>query len=103
MEPRFRLGGVVGRALRRHRDMKTTRYFDEQVRRKRPCIDLQQCAKVVAAPLRRVEQADGRIRFWGEVVRPGESGTRILRVVTLDDGETVHNAFFDRGFRKDDP
>jgi hypothetical protein len=26
----------------------------------------------------------------------------ILRVVTLADGETVHNAFFDRGFREDD-
>ena len=98
--------GVVGggsAGLRRQRDMKTTRYFDEQVRRKRPYIDLEQCADVVAAPLRRVEQADGRIRFWGEVVCPGESDTRILRVVTLDDGETVHNAFFDRGFRKGDP
>ena len=26
---------------------------------------------------------------------------RILRVVTLADGETVHNAFFDRRFRRD--
>jgi hypothetical protein len=26
---------------------------------------------------------------------------RILRVVTLEDGETVHNAFVDRGFRED--
>jgi len=24
------------------------------------------------------------------------------RVVTLDDGETVHNAFFDRNFREDE-
>ena len=30
-----------------------------------------------------------------------ESPTRFLRVVTLDDGETIHNAFFDRGFRKE--
>jgi len=27
---------------------------------------------------------------------------RILRVVTLEDGETVHNAFFDRDFRRED-
>jgi hypothetical protein len=27
----------------------------------------------------------------------------ILRVVTLEDGETVHNAFFDRTFREDEP
>jgi len=26
---------------------------------------------------------------------------RILRVVTLADGETIHNAFFDRGFSED--
>lgn len=52
-----------------------------------------------AAPLRREEQLDGRIRFWGEITRPGEVVPRILRVVTLEDGETVHNAFFDRGYR----
>ena len=27
---------------------------------------------------------------------------RILRVVTLSDGETIHNAFFDRRFRQDE-
>jgi len=26
----------------------------------------------------------------------------ILRVVTLEDGETVHNAFFDRDYREDE-
>jgi hypothetical protein len=26
---------------------------------------------------------------------------RYLRVVTLEDGEAVHNAFFDRNFRED--
>lgn len=36
-------------------------------------------------------------------MRPGEDTPRILRVVTLADGETVHNAFFDRGFVRDEP
>ena len=81
--------------------MKTTRYFDEQVRRKRPYIDPTWCVAVIAAPLRREEQSDGRIRFWGEITRPGEDTPRILRVVTLQDGETVHNAFFDRRYRDD--
>ena len=81
--------------------MKTTRYFSEQVLRKRPYIDLQWCAAVIANPLRREAQSDSRIRFWGEVQRPGEDAPRILRVVTLEDGETIHNAFFDRGFRRD--
>lgn len=37
----------------------------------------------------------GRIRRW--VLIPEREG-RYLRVVLLADGETVHNAFFDRGF-----
>ena len=82
--------------------MRTTRYFDEQVRRKRPEIDPAWCVRVVGDPLRRDTQPGGRIRFWGEVIRPGETVPRILRVVTLEDGETIHNAFFERGFRKDD-
>lgn len=82
--------------------MKTTRYFDEQVMRKRPYIERSWCADVIAAPLRREVQPDGRIRFWGEVTRP-EGESRILRVVTLADGTTVHNAFFDRRFRKEMP
>ena len=81
--------------------MKTTRYFEEQVRRKRPYIDPKWCLEVLAAPLRHEIQPDGRIRFWGRVTPGGETTSRILRVVTLDDGETIHNAFFDRGFRKD--
>ena len=27
----------------------------------------------------------------------------VLRVVTLEDGETIHNAFFDRSFRRGSP
>lgn len=81
--------------------MKTTRYFEEQVLRKRPYIERGWCAAVIAAPLRRSTQEDGRIRFWGAVLRPGETAPRVLRVVTLEDGETVHNAFFDRNFRED--
>jgi hypothetical protein len=80
--------------------LKTTRYFEEQVLRKRPYMQRQWCFEVVGAPVRREVQADGRIRFWGRVVLSGEARPRYLRVVTLDDGETVHNAFFDRNFRE---
>ena len=52
--------------------------------------------RAVTAPLREVVQADGRIRRWAPI--PERDG-RYLRVVLLADGETVHNAFFDRGFR----
>ncbi|HEX8621540.1 MAG TPA: hypothetical protein VF718_06170 [Allosphingosinicella sp.] len=80
--------------------MKTTRYFEEQVLRKRPYIDRQWCAAAIARPLRSETQEDGRIRFWGEITLAGESGPRVLRVATLEDGETVRNAFFDRNFRE---
>ncbi len=80
--------------------MKTTRYFEEQVRRKRPYIDVNWAPKILAAPVRREAQSDGRIRFWGSVVDARDGKTRWLRVVTLADGETVHNAFFDRDFKE---
>jgi hypothetical protein len=83
--------------------VKTTRYFEEQVLRKRPYIERDWCRSVLVAPIRREVQSDGRIRFWGEVVPPGEARPRFLRVVTLEDGETVHNAFFDRNFREGEP
>jgi hypothetical protein len=50
--------------------MKTTRYFEEQVMRKRPYIERTWCARVVASPIRREAQADGRVRYWGAVVDP---------------------------------
>lgn len=83
--------------------MKTTRYFEEQVLRKRPYIERSMCHAVISAPVRREVQDNGRIRHWGEVVDSRGGKERILRVVTLEDGETIHNAFFDRDFRKDKP
>lgn len=80
--------------------MKTTRYFEEQVLRKRPYIRREWCADAIAEPLRREVQDDGRIRCWREI-ETDNGASRVLRVVTLDDGETVHNAFFDRNFRKE--
>ncbi len=82
--------------------MQTTRYFEEQVLRKRPYIDRSMCAQVLATPLRRQTQDDGRIRFWGAIRDARDGKERILRVVTLEDGVTLHNAFFDRDFRRDD-
>lgn len=81
---------------------RTTRYFDEQVQRKRPYLTIEMCRCVLENPLRREVQDDGRIRHWSSVTLPGEAQERILRVVTLEDGTTIHNAFLDRGFREDE-
>jgi hypothetical protein len=61
------------------------------------------CLAMLAAPLRRATQEDGRVRYWGSVSDTRDGLERILRVVTLEDGETVHNAFFDRDFVKGQP
>ena len=82
--------------------MKTTRYFEEQVLRKRPYLKREWCAEAITNPMRREVQEDGRIRLWIEVTT-GESISYVLRVIALDDGETVHNAFFDRNFRRESP
>lgn len=79
--------------------MKTTRYFEEQVLRKRPYLRRERIMETLADPLDRKVQPDGRIRLWRRIV--DDTGkTYILRVVTLEDGETVHNAFFDRTYRE---
>lgn len=80
-----------------------TRYFAEQVLRKRPYLNLALCEEVIRNPLDRTIQDDGRVRYWGLVTLPNETEPRILRVVTLEDGATIHNAFPDRNYRKDAP
>ena len=82
--------------------MRCTRYFEEQVLRKRPYIDPSLCLSVIAWPLRRLVQDDGRVRHWGRVIDSRDGKPRILRVITLDDGQTVHNAFFDRDFAENE-
>ena len=78
--------------------MKTTRYFEEEVLRKRPYLQREWCERAIREPLRReVQPDDSRIRFWIFVEEMG----RYLRVVTLEDGETVHNDFLDRNFREE--
>ena len=77
--------------------MKTTAYF-EAIRQRpdRAVIRNEWIQRTVESPIREVVQADGRIRRWSAVP---ESEGKFLRVVLLADGETVHNAFFDRGFK----
>ena len=75
--------------------MKTTAYFREQVLRKRSYLRPEWCLQVIADPVRHEVQEDGRHRFWGYIE---DLNGKALRVVTLEDGETVHNAFPDSSF-----
>jgi hypothetical protein len=78
--------------------MKTTKYFDYA--RKRPDrakIRDEWIKMVVEKPERSEIQADGRIRKWARI----QEMDMYLRVILLEDGETVHNAFFNRSFKED--
>ena len=77
--------------------MKTTKYFDSMCRRPdRAVIKPEWIQYVIDNPQREMIQEDGRVRRWARI---GEMENRYLRVILLEDGETVHNAFFDRGFQ----
>ena len=76
--------------------MKVTRYFEAiRLRADRAIIRDEWIELAIRAPLREAVQGDGRIRRWVQIP---EMGNRYLRVVLLSDGESVHNAFFDRRF-----
>jgi hypothetical protein len=78
--------------------MKTTQYFDYT--RKRPDrvhINADWIKTVVENPAKVEVQSDGRIRKWAKITEAG----KYLRVILLDDDETVHNAFFDRSFKEE--
>jgi hypothetical protein len=73
-----------------------TDYFRNDVMEKRPYICLEWCIEALRNPVRREVQAqDGRVRYWIWIEELG----RYLRVVTLADGVTLHNAFPDRRFK----
>ncbi|MGD1861039.1 MAG: hypothetical protein ACFB0E_13835 [Leptolyngbyaceae cyanobacterium] len=77
--------------------LKTTRYFDNFASQKHPEVERAWIEQVLANPIKTEQQPNQRIARWGNIE---EAENRVLRVITLEDGETVHNAFFDRNFYK---
>lgn len=73
-----------------------TEYFEAEVLRKRPYLKREWCTHVLDHPVRSVPQEHNRWRFWAAI--PELEG-RYLRVVTLEDKVTIHNAFPDRRFK----
>ena len=90
----------VARLLERFRlsypsSVKVTRYFVMRMR-DRPEVQREWCQRVLAGPARVQQQADGKYQMWGYIAEVD----RYLRVITLEDRETVDNAFFDRSFAR---
>ena len=78
--------------------MKATQYFlYTRGRSDRAIIEDEWIVRAIQHPLREERQADGRIRRWALIP---EMANRALRVIVLEDGVTVHNAFFDRDFKE---
>ena len=78
-------------------EYKFTEYFEKEVLRKRPYLKKEWCIQIIKNPLKVEPQEHNRYRFWGVI---DEHEDRVLRVVTLEDKMTIHNAFPDRGFKQ---
>ena len=74
-------------------EYKFTEYFEKEVLRKRPYLKKEWCIQIIKNPLKVEPQEHNRYRFWGVI---DELEDRVLRVVTLEDKMTIHNAFPDR-------
>ncbi|HNS31905.1 MAG TPA: hypothetical protein PKN36_02900 [bacterium] len=78
--------------------LKYTQYFSYvRNRSDRSRIKEEWIVQVITNPVKTSTQSDGRLRKWAKIEEEG----KYLRVVLLQDGETVHNAFFDRNFEED--
>lgn len=77
--------------------MKYTQYFlCTRQRPDRAYIKDEWIDFTIKNPVQTQIQSDGRIRKWAKIEDEG----RYLRVILLEDGETIHNAFFDRDFKE---
>jgi hypothetical protein len=75
--------------------MKFTNYFiHTRLRADRSIIKLEWIEYVFDNPDFEEIQVDGRIRRWAFI----KEIEKYLRIVILEDKETIHNAFFDRSF-----
>jgi len=68
---------------------KFTNYFENQVLKKRPYLKKVWCRN-------KIQIDSDRFRFWGIIP---EFENKTIRVITLKDKLTIHNAFPDRSFK----
>ena len=83
--------------------MQTTGHFENVIlKAKGPYLEREWCERVRQNPESTlVEEDTGRIRHWAYVQELDALGMPpYLRVITLQDGKTIHNAFPDRNFTR---
>ncbi|MBI4645649.1 MAG: hypothetical protein HY738_03390 [Bacteroidia bacterium] len=79
------------------KEYKYTQYFENKVLEKRPYLKKEYCIRIIEKPIKVEKQENNRFRFWGKI---HELDNKFLRIITLEDKITIHNAFIDRGFKK---
>jgi hypothetical protein len=75
--------------------MKFTRHFSEDVFPKRTYLTAEILSEILQNPIRKEYQEDGKIKIWGF----SSEFNKFVRIVLLEDEETIHTAFFDRNFK----
>ena len=74
-------------------DYRFTEYFEKKVLAKRPYLTKELCVRVVEAPIRLSDKKRTDFGFGRAI--PELEG-KFLRVITLEDNVTIHNAFLAR-------
>ncbi len=76
--------------------IKATPYFEERAKINHPEANhMDWIERILANPESKGVQPDGRTRLWGFVPET----RKWMRVIMEADGQTVHNAFYDRGHK----
>lgn len=76
--------------------MKISNRFIEYTLKIRPYLTQDLCERIIGDPIKCETQDNGRKKYWGWA----EEYKRYVRVVVLEDGETILTAHFDRNFRE---
>jgi hypothetical protein len=80
--------------------VKTTRYFEfTRNRPDRKGIRARWIDQAIKFPQAQQVQSDGRLQRWAWI----EPERKWLRVILLEDGQTLHNAFFGRRYNGGKP
>jgi hypothetical protein len=75
--------------------MKFSDHFEFYTSKVRPYITKEICISIVQSPIKSEKQNNGRMRYWGW----SEKYSKYIRVIVLEDNETILTAHFDRNFK----
>jgi hypothetical protein len=76
--------------------MKYSDHFEFYSIKIRPYLSKEICEMIIKNPIKIEKQDNGRMRYWGW----SEEFKKFVRVVVLEDNETILTAHFDRNFKQ---